>query len=124
MAKQKRVAFPKRGEVYLVTFDPTVGSEIQKTRPALVLQNDIGNEFSSVTIVAAMTSAQSGKVYPTQVPIVPPEGGLHAPSLVLLNQIRTIDKCRLGTKLGRLKPATIRKVDAALLLSLGVVNLE
>lgn len=123
MARQKCVAFPKRGEVYLVTFDPAVGSEIQKTRPALVLQNDVGNEFSSVTIVAAITSAKSGKVYPTQVPVVPTEGGLHAPSLVLLNQIRTIDKRRLGTRLGVLEPETMRTVEAALLLSLGVVDL-
>jgi mRNA interferase MazF len=58
MAKQQ-VTFPKRGEIYLVNFDPTVGSEIQKTRPALILQNDISNQHSPITIVAALTSGSA-----------------------------------------------------------------
>jgi mRNA interferase MazF len=66
MAKQQKVAYPKRGEVYLVNFDPTIGSEIQKTRPALILQNDIANQHSPITIVAAITSQFDKQlVYPT-----------------------------------------------------------
>ena len=62
---------PKRSEVYLVNFDPTIGSEIRKTRPALILQNDIGNEFSPITIVAAITSQYDDNLYPTEVFIEP-----------------------------------------------------
>ena len=57
MSKKSRLTYPKRGEIYLVNFDPTVGSEIKKTRPALILQNDIANQYSPITIVAAITSA-------------------------------------------------------------------
>jgi mRNA interferase MazF len=74
---------PDRGEVYLVTFDPAVGTEIQKTRPALILQNDIANRHSPITIVAAITSQFDEPLYPTEVLITPPEGGLTAPSVVL-----------------------------------------
>jgi mRNA-degrading endonuclease toxin of MazEF toxin-antitoxin module len=59
--KGQKVAFPLRGEIYLVSFDPTVGSEIQKTRPALVIQNDIGNQYSPITIVAAITSKSTSR---------------------------------------------------------------
>jgi mRNA interferase MazF len=65
--KGQKVAFPQRGEIYLVGFDPTVGSEIQKTRPALVIQNDIGNQYSPITIVAAITSKFDLPPYPTEV---------------------------------------------------------
>ena len=67
MARPKREVAPKRGQVYLVSFDPTVGSEIRKTRPALVLQNDIANRHSPITIVAAITSRVDEKLYPTEV---------------------------------------------------------
>ena len=95
MAPKRKINQPKRGEVYLVNFDPTLGSEIQKTRPALVLQNDISNEYSPITIVAAITSQFDEGLYPTEVLIQPPEGGLTTNSVVLLNQIRSIDKKRL-----------------------------
>ena len=62
--KEKRVA-PRRGDIYLVNFDPTIGSEVKKTRPALVLQNDIANRYSPTTIVAAITSQFDGRLYPT-----------------------------------------------------------
>lgn len=124
MATKKCIVIPKRGEVYLVNFDPTIWSEIQKTRPALVLQNDIGNEYSAVTIVATITSTGEGKVYPTQVVVHPREGGLLNHSHVLLNQIRTVDKRRFGKRLGTLTPSTMRKVDMALSLSVGLVDVS
>ena len=114
---------PKRGELYLVNFDPTIGSEIKKTRPALILQNDIANRHSPVTIVAALSSNVSKPLYPTEVLIEPDTGGVEKFSVVLLNQIRTIDKERLVKKLGRVKEETMDNVDHALQISLGLLEL-
>jgi|SRR3989344_3367389 len=124
MAKGKKQIIPKRGELYLVNFDPTIGSEIKKTRPALILQNDIANRYSPVTIVAALTSQFDELVYPTEVLIEPPEGGLGKRSVVLLNQVRSIDKKRLVTKLGILKSGSMIKVDRALEISLGLMEIN
>jgi mRNA interferase MazF len=123
MAKGSRVAQPKRSEVWLVTFDPTIGAEIKKTRPALILQNDIGNRASPITIVAAITSQVEERVYPTEVLIKAPEAGLTADSLVLLNQIRSIDRRRMVRRLGVVRPATMMKVDRALMISLGLLRI-
>ncbi len=124
MAKQQKVVYPKRGDIYLVNFDPTIGSEIQKTRPALILQNDIANQHSPITIVAAITSQFDEKVvYPTEVFIKSPEGGLGINSVVLLNQIRSIDKQRLVKLLGKLTAVTMAQVDNAVQISLGVIKL-
>ncbi len=120
--QQKTVKFPKRGEVYLTSFDPTLGSEINKTRPALILQNDIGNEHSTITIVAAITSKYGDKLYPTEVRINAPEGGLKVDSAILLSQIRSIDKKRLIRRLGIVKPVTMLQVEKALMLSVGVTK--
>jgi len=113
---------PQRGEVYLVRFDPAEGSEIQKTRPALILQNDIANRYSPVTIVAAITSKFELPLYPIQVLISPPEGGLEADSVVALNQLRTIDKRRLIRRLGKLKLQSLQKVNQGILISLGLAE--
>ncbi|MGH9339150.1 MAG: type II toxin-antitoxin system PemK/MazF family toxin [Acidobacteriota bacterium] len=122
MARQK-VGYPKRGEVYLVSFDPTLGAEIKKTRPALILQNDVANRYSPITIVAAITSQRRDPLRPTNVPVKTPEGGLTSASMVLLNQIRSIDKQRLGKRLGALKPETMSQVERALQISLGWVEI-
>lgn len=123
MAK-KSLLVPKRGDVVLVNFDPTIGSEIKKTRPAVVLQNDIGNVHSSVTIVAAVTSHTKGdKLYPTEVFVSAGEGGLEKDSAILLNQIRTIDKQRLIKKIGTVRRTTMDDVTRALEISLGIVEL-
>jgi mRNA interferase MazF len=113
---------PKRGEIYLVNFDPTVGAEIQKTRPALILQNDIANRHSPITVVAAITSQFEEPVYPTEVVVSMPEGGLSVDSVVLLNQIRSIDKRRLVRRLGAVRPDTMEQVDRALQISLGLLK--
>jgi Growth inhibitor len=107
----------------LVNFDPTVGHEIKKTRPALVIQNDLGNKHSPITIVAAITSGPGGKTYPTEVQLSKGEGGLTVDSVALLNQIRSIDKQRLVKRLGAVKASSMEKVDRALVLSLGIINL-
>jgi mRNA interferase MazF len=123
-AKPPKVGPPKRGEVYLVNFDPTIGSEIKKTRPALVLQNDVSNRYSPITIVAAITSKfDEGQLYPTEILIPTPQGGLSLDSVVLLNQIRSIDRARLVKRLGRVNPETMRKVNQALSISLGLIDL-
>lgn len=123
MSRHTGLTPPRRGEVYLVSFDPTVGAEIRKTRPALIIQNDIANRWSPVTIVAAITSRPDGPVYPVEVRVDPPEGSLSTSSVVLLNQIRTIDRRRLVNRLGRLRPDTMKQVNRALQLSLGLAAL-
>ena len=123
MARKTQVTYPHRGDVFLVNFDPTVGSEIKKTRPALILQNDIGNRHSSITIVAAITSQFDKPLYPTEVLIPASEGGPTKDSVVLLNQLRSIDKARLIKRLGRLKPATMQTVETALQISFGLIRI-
>lgn len=118
MAKRQNLTYPSRGEVYLVEFEPTSGAEIKKTRPALIIQNDTGNRYSPITIVAAITSQVGGRIYPTEVYVEAPEGGLSANSLVLLNQLRSIDKGRLVKRLGKVTPKTMKTVEYALRISL------
>ena len=123
MRKSKGNVSPKRGEIWIVNFNPTIGSEIRKTWPAVILQNNTGNYFSSVTIVAAISSRPDDALYPTEVLVEDPEGGLKETSVVLLNQIRTIDKKRLVKKIGALKPETLLRVNYALQISLGILDL-
>lgn len=123
MAAKRKMTYPQRGEVYLVSFNPTIGAEIQKARPALVLQNNVANEYSPITIVAAITSQFDETLYPTEVAIQPPEGGLTVKSVVLLNQIRSLDKQRLVKRLGNLTELTMEQVNQAIQISLGLVAL-
>jgi len=119
--KEKEISFPKRGEIYLVEFDPARGHEIQKTRPALIIQNDIGNRYSPVTIVAAITSKFAAAPHPTDVIVEGVQSGLSLPSAVVLNQIRSVDRQRLIRRLGRLDVAAMQRVDQALQISLGLI---
>lgn len=112
-----------RGEVYLVRFDPVEGSEVGKTRPALIVQNDVANRTSPVTIVAAISSQfNPSHLYPTEVLIRTGEAGLTVDSVVLLNQIRTIDKARLLSLIGKVEPQTILLVERAIKISLGLLR--
>ena len=110
----------RRGKIWTVDLEPVVGSEQGKVRSALIIQNDIGNLYSPVLIVAAITSGENAR-YDVQVEVKAPEGGLHHNSLVLLNQIRTIDKRRVGRYWGRLSTETMQRVDEAIKISLGLV---
>ncbi len=110
----------RRGDIWTVDFEPVVGSAQGKARPAVIIQNDIGNHYSPVLIVATVTSGEIAR-YDVQVEVKAPEGGLHHNSLVLLNQIRTIDKRRVGRFWGRLSTQTMRQVDEAIKISLGLV---
>lgn len=112
---KSKVSYPLRGEIYQVKFDPTVGSEIRKTRAALVIQNDTGNQHSPITIIAAITSKVSALPFPVEVLIAPTkENGLSAPSAIHLNQIRSVERQRLVMRLGSADAATMTKVDQAI----------
>jgi len=118
------VTGPRRGEIYVVNLEPTVGAEIKKTRPAVIIQNDIANRWSPITLVAAIASKfDEERRYPTQVAVQAGEGGLRVDSVILLNQIRSVDTSRLVRRLGVLRAETVREVDRALVLSLGLVEL-
>jgi mRNA interferase MazF len=122
--QEQKVAGLRRGEIYLCSFDPTVGHEIKKTRPALVIQNDVGNRYSPLTIVAAITSTVSPVPYPVEVVIDPAAAnGLAVRSSIRLDQIRTVDRQRLVRRLGLVDSSTITQVDEALKISLGLVHL-
>jgi len=116
------MSYPKRGEIYLVSFDPTVGSEIRKTRPAVIIQNDVSNQYSPITIVAAVSSQFADPPHPREVPVESGISGLAKASAVIMNQIRSVGRQRLVKRVGRLDAATMRRVDAALRISLGLVD--
>ncbi len=109
-----------RGDIVLVNLDPVVGSEQGKTRPALVIQNDIGNELSPTTIVAPVTTKVFSKQFPTNVEIDSSNSPLKEKSTVLFNQIRTIDKARIIKNYGRIAPSRIKEVNEAIVNSLGL----
>jgi mRNA interferase MazF len=109
---------PKRGEIWIVNWNPSRGSEQAGKRPALIIQNNIGNEKASTTIVAAVSSKV--KLYPMNVLVEPPEGGLSKPSIVTTSQILTISKLRLEKRIGVLTDKTMKAVDQAIKRSLSV----
>ena len=112
----------KRGDVFLVQLDPVVGSEQGGFRPVVIIQNDIGNQYSPVVIVAPLTTKKFNQVYPTNVPVTAKESGLKHNSTILLNQIKTLDKSRLVKKLIHLKPSIMKKADQAIVISLGLAK--
>ncbi len=122
MAARKSI-IPKRGEIYLTKFDPAFGVEIKKTRPALILQNNINNAQSPITIIAGITSQFGPTLYPTEVLIKRPEGGVAIDCVVLLNQIRSVDRKRLIKYIGRLEDETMNQVDEAIKISLGLIEI-
>ncbi|MGB9867943.1 MAG: type II toxin-antitoxin system PemK/MazF family toxin [Bacillota bacterium] len=109
----------RRGDIFLVDFNPARGSEQAGFRPALVVQNDVGNKHSPTTIVVAISTARE-KVYPFLVPLRAGEGGLDRDSMVNTSQILTVDKSRLMKKLGNLSAERMRQVDRASKISLGL----
>ena len=121
--QRQEIANAKRGEIYLVSFDPTVGHEIQKTRPALIIQNDIGNRYSPLTIVAAVTSKLSLVTYPVEVVIEPSRtNGLDVRCAIRLDHVRTVDRQRLIKCLGVADARTMAKVNQAIQISLGLID--
>jgi mRNA interferase MazF len=114
--------FPRRGEIHLTALDPALGHEIKKTRPALVVQNDVSNRYGQTTIVAAITSKVSTPPYPNEAVIQPGNSGLQVLSTVRLDQLRTVDRRRLLKRLGSVDSATMRAVDLAIKASLGLIE--
>lgn len=113
----------KKGDLFFADLSPVIGSEQGGVRPVLVVQNDVGNKYSPTIIVAAVTS-QTGKAkLPTHVQLEASQGGLSKNSVVLLEQLRTIDKQRLKEKIGSLNEKQIPDVEKALSVSLGIANL-
>ena len=111
----------KRGEIYYADLSPVVGSEQGGVRPVLVIQNDVGNKYSPTVIAAAITS-QTGKArLPTHIPL-DTTTGLPRDSVVLAEQLRTLDKTRLKSRIGALDTVSMKRVNNALLISLGFFN--
>ena len=108
----------KRGELYYATLDPVIGSEQGGKRPILILQNDIGNKHSPTVVVAAITSRLGKAKLPTHVNLSSEK--LSKDSIVLLEQIRTIDKCRLVEYIGKATPEEMEFIEKALLVSFGI----
>ena len=113
----------KRGDVFFADLSPVVGSEQGGTRPVLVIQNDIGNRFSPTVIVAAITAQIQKAKLPTHVEIDAARHGFERDSVILLEQVRTLDKSRLTDKITHLDQKVMRKVDEALEVSFGLTNI-
>lgn len=110
----------KRGDIYFADLSPVVGSEQGGTRPVLVIQNNLGNHFSPTIIVAAITAKMAKPKLPTHIGIKATGTGIERDSVILLEQIRTIDKKRLREKIGRLDDELMEKVNDALSISFGL----
>jgi len=120
----QKASHPKRGEIYLNALDPTLGREIQKTRPALIIQNDISNRLSNITIVAPITSTVRFPLNPVHVLLAADQStGLSVTSVALLNQIRAVDRLRLVKRLGAVGPPAMEEVEEAIGISLGLIRL-
>lgn len=111
----------KKGEIYYANLLPSIGSEQQGTRPVLIIQNDVGNEHSN-TVIVAMITGKAKKSLPTHVSINNTECGLPENSVVMLEQIQTLDKQRLGTFIGRVSADVMNRIDKAALCSLGITS--
>ena len=109
-----------RGEIYYADLSPVVGSEQGGVRPVLVIQNDVGNKYSPTVIVAAITSILSKAKLPTHIELDKDKYNLPKDSVVLLEQIRTLDKMRLKEKVSVLDEKTMQRVEIATMISLGI----
>ena len=109
----------KRGEIYYADLNPVVGSEQGGIRPIIVLQNDVGNKYSPTVIAAATTSRLTKAKLPTHIELNKEKTPMPKDSVVLLEQIRTIDKSRIKEKIGELPPDVMQQINDALLVSLG-----
>jgi mRNA interferase MazF len=115
----EEMSFPKKGEVYFVSLEPTIGAEIGKSRPALVISNDTNNEFADTVTVLPIAFGIT-KIYPFEVLLTKRNSGLLEDSKIKCNQIRTIDKRRLIRRIGQLDAAPLKEVEKAILIHLGI----
>lgn len=110
----------KRGDIYYADLSPVIGSEQGGIRPVLIVQNDIGNKYSPTVIAAAITSQQGKTDLPTHIEVNANDCGLAKDSVVLLEQVRTIDKRRLKEKMGALQSSDMNKINNAISISMGL----
>ena len=110
----------KRGDLVLVDLEPIRGSEQGGIRPCLIIQNDKGNKYSPLTIIAPLTSKIFSKEFPTNILVSKEDSKLNKDSTILLNQIKTIDKLRVVRRISNLSHSSMRKVDLAIKISLGL----
>jgi mRNA interferase MazF len=113
----------KRGDIYYADLSPVIGSEQGGIRPVLIIQNDVGNKYSPTVIAAAITSQINKAKMPTHIELSASEYGLYKDSVILLEQIRTIDKKRLREKVAHLDKKLMKTVDEALSVSFGIDNI-
>ncbi|GAE87365.1 MULTISPECIES: type II toxin-antitoxin system PemK/MazF family toxin [Acetivibrio] len=113
----------KRGDIFYADLSPVIGSEQGGIRPVLIVQNDIGNKYSPTVIASAITSQINKAKLPTHIELSAKEYGLPKDSVVLLEQIRTIDKKRLREKIGHLDDELMEKVNEALTISFGLIDM-
>lgn len=114
----------RRGDIYYADLSPVVGSEQGGLRPVLIVQNDVGNKYSPTVIAAAITSKMGKARLPTHIDIPGNDAGLSKDSVILLEQMRTIDKKRLKEKMGHLDDGTMSSVNNAIQVSLGLSGIE
>ncbi len=114
----------KRGELYYADLDPVIGSEQGGMRPVLIIQNDLGNRFSPTVIILPLTSKVNKTPLRTHVPLLPPQGGIKRPSIILCEQVRTLEKSRLLGRLGALSREKMALVEKALAAAVGVEDGE
>ncbi len=112
----------KRGDIYYADLSPVIGSEQGGLRPVLIVQNDVGNKYSPTVIAAAITSKMGKTKLPTHIDVIGNQVGLAKDSVILLEQIRTIDKKRLKEKMGHLDDDTMRNVNDAIGVSFGLIG--
>lgn len=112
----------KKGEIYFADLSPVVGSEQGGVRPVLIVQNDVGNKYSPTVIVAAVTSQINKAKLPTHVEVCAEGHGLSRDSVILLEQLRTIDKKRLQERIGKIDEEGLTRINEALSISLGIVD--
>lgn len=110
----------KRGDIYFADLRPVVGSEQGGIRPVLIVQNDVGNQFSPTVIAAAITSRTDKTPLPTHIFVDAKNSGLQKDSVVLLEQVRTLDKRRLRTRMGALNEQDMARIDYAIFVSFGL----
>jgi len=118
------IASVKRGDIYYADLSPVVGSEQGGMRPVLIIQNDVGNRYSPTVIAAAITSRMGKTKLPTHIDLHAERAGLSRDSIVLLEQLRTLDKRRLKERMGHLDEETMHEIDTAIAVSLGLVPRE
>ena len=110
---------PLKGEIYWADLNPTIESEIAKTRPVLIVSNDINNQYAATVTVLPITSSTE-KIYPFEILLSKDEGGLTNESKAKANQIRTIDKQRLKSKVGKVSGSKIKEIENAILIHLNI----